>query len=552
MPIQPRTPLLLLLLVLTLLLAERAPLEAQPSDTITANPNAVKLRRIWTIVGKHEQASVGVGVGSVNDVSNDSIADIAYFLGQQWHVCYGAYPAPGTATNWMSRPEDSLTPQIPYPVAGDFWGSGQPGVVFSAASKAPNDYWFLLKAYRLDSTGHLPEQPTLSSPNGSYHCQKELLADDLDGDGADELILAFSCTANGVYITQTWIYKGGPAFQLDTPTVVVDDGELNQSSNYIMRIGDIDGDHKPDLVTGGWYGSAGVKLKFWLGATGSLLAGRNPDLIVPLTDSASDQFFSLLDVDNDGRADLLRGVGGSKFGNYLFTSSLGGAISERSLQVDSADRKWPQSNLRGHGSAGYLIDSTRRYEAARIYVTSPFNANSIMMMALGGGPNGPNSTYDAWYAPERDGLSPEYLFNTTTLIPDCNGDGWEDLFVGDSHYGGFNKGIALVLAGGPYIPRDNPNTSVEEIAVAGKERAISVWPNPARAELNIAWRGDLRPMPRRFAVHTLSGELVARGEVESHLGAAVWRCEGAPAGVYLLSVYGADGGVIATIRVVRE
>ncbi|KXK57034.1 MAG: hypothetical protein UZ07_CHB004000998, partial [Chlorobi bacterium OLB7] len=39
---------------------------------------------------------------------------------------------------------------------------------------------------------------------------------------------------------------------------------------------------------------------------------------------------------------------------------------------------------------------------------------------------------------------------------DCNGDGWSDLLVNDPDWWGFDQGIAVILAGGPYIPHDDP------------------------------------------------------------------------------------------------
>ena len=156
-----------------------------------------------------------------------------------------------------------------------------------------------------------------------------------------------------------------------------------------------------------------------------------------------------------------------------------------------------------------------------------------------GGGDGPDLAYDA--------------YNNVALghlpIFDVDGDGWDD-FLGANYTVNFNGGIAAIFAGGPYIP--GPKVSgVEAVAGEGHVQALTVWPNPVREELHIAWRGDLRRMPARLEVHDLRGREVARGAVEPRRGAALWRPGALPAGVYVLTVYDAAGTVIAGARVVK-
>jgi hypothetical protein len=108
-----------------------------------------------------------------------------------------------------------------------------------------------------------------------------------------------------------------------------------------------------------------------------------------------------------------------------------------------------------------------------------------------------------------------------------------------------------VWSGGPYIP-DDPSLGVEEIVIAGRRDAITMWPNPASDELHIAWRGDLGRMPSWFAVHDMLGREVAHGAVESWRGEALWSCAGVAAGVYVISMYDADDALITTGRIIKE
>ena len=99
-----------------------------------------------------------------------------------------------------------------------------------------------------------------------------------------------------------------------------------------------------------------------------------------------------------------------------------------------------------------------------------------------------------------------------------------------------------------YIPSEDPIVGVRQVTLDGRSRGLSLWPNPVRDELNIAWRGDLKRMPRRFEVHDINGNRLVSGSVPEGDGAAVWDASAHPAGVYILSVYDSDGRALAHER----
>ena len=92
---------------------------------------------------------------------------------------------------------------------------------------------------------------------------------------------------------------------------------------------------------------------------------------------------------------------------------------------------------------------------------------------------------------------------------------------------------------------------MRHIAAEDRGDAISVWPNPVREELNIAWHNDLKKMPRRFEVHDLLGQVVARGEVEAGTSAALWQCSSVPSGTYVLSVFDGSQALLASFPIVK-
>jgi hypothetical protein len=157
------------------------------------------------------------------------------------------------------------------------------------------------------------------------------------------------------------------------------------------------------------------------------------------------------------------------------------------------------------------------------------------------------------YNPSQDGLIESPFSGVSTAIPDVTGDGWDDLLAANPEYGAFTPaGIAIILAGGPYIPRDSTWLGVRDIAAEGKHDALSLWPNPVRDELNIAWRGDLKRMPSRFVVHDLLGRLIASGTVDAGRGAALWRCADVAVGCYLLSIFDATNTLLSSTEVIKQ
>jgi hypothetical protein len=235
---------------------------------------------------------------------------------------------------------------------------------------------------------------------------------------------------------------------------------------------------------------------------------------------------------------------------YLFRSHVSGKSARtRPFTLDDADQSFYRTQARVPLNLGYLNDAAHRYQMPGIAGVSP-SGQSSMLMGFASGPQGPDQSYEAFYAADLDGVIEGNVLAMVRPISDCNGDGWDDLLTSNFSWPGQNWGIALVLAGGPEIPRD-PSSGVRQISLEEKSDAISVWPNPARDELNIAWRGDLKKMPRRFTVHDMSGREIARGEVESWRGEALWHCAGVASGAYVLTVHDEHGSLITSVRLVK-
>jgi hypothetical protein len=535
-------------IIVALLLTMAATATAQRIDTIKANPDAKPLRKIWQVTGgEFGGGKVGDGFGSCGDINGDSIEDWAVHYGTayQWRIYYGSRGQLDTAPVTIIKGVGALTGA---PVVGDFWGTGHKAVGFASThSRVVNGntfFFFEFHIFRTDSNrldtvaAAILDVDKMSPPSAIAITNIQVQAADLDGDGADELILFTRGLNVGSHIGGIYpdilIYRGGPKFRVDTPTVVVHDTEKNGgNASLSLTIAHADDDAYLDLVTGSDYSDGVNKAKFYFGSEGSPWNWSQPDRVVPMGGLFSLGGFIPLDCDGDGMLDML--VGGEDYRVSLFLSSSGKDIRTRTLTSDDLDLTFRASTYYCYPSPiGYLSDSSHRYAMLAVNVGGT-------SLVFSGGPHGPDSYYDS-YTGE--------LYGRVIPVGDLNGDGWDEMMTGNSTVN-FDAGIAMIYAGGPYIPRD-PSLGVRAVTGEGHSNAISIWPNPATTELHIAWRGDLKRMPRRFAVHDLLGKLIAQGEIESWRGQTLWQCEDAPAGTYILSIMDYQGELIATERVIKQ
>ncbi|MEO5930141.1 MAG: VCBS repeat-containing protein [Candidatus Kapaibacterium sp.] len=546
--------------VIMMLLLVGTMVYAQPASTVTRNPNAKLLRRIWTMTGKQRDENAGYGIGSLGDIFGTGYSAWAAYGGisGQWRVFKGDSGTLSTTPVWVF---DSSSGMTRHPLVGDFWGTGHKAVGFSKYTidtlRGSTNFPYVLYLFRseynrLDTIPSLILDPR-KMPAHAFVGISDAQAVDLDGDGADELILYnIGVIRNGSVDRhpEIWIYRGGPHFQVDTPTVILHDGDINGGSDYDhMFIGNWDGDGRPDIaVVDDYNDGKNPAIKFWFSKDGSPWSWNYPDRVVPQRRTTA-LFAKALDCDGDGILDLALPAPGQRI--VLYRSSAGKDYHTRILDTNDADGVYQFSSLSDLEQLGFINDKGRRYGMLGAYVPSP--GGSAMLLGFGGGANGPDAQYDCYYAAEFDpvgGIGGYYVLGMAQSAGDVNGDGWDDVLEGSFQYNNY-AGIAIILAGGPEIPRD-ASAGVEIIAGEGHFSAISVWPLPARDEVHIAWRGDLRRMPERFEVHDISGRSVARGVVESWRGEALWECGNLAAGAYILSMYDSDGVLIATKEVLKS
>ena len=541
-----------LLSLLTLLLMA-LPLVAQ--NEIVSNEDAVLLRRIWLKRGAVAGGDkVGAVAGPLGDLNRDGIEDFIWGVGStaMWHVQYGGDPIADTPVQSFA-----LKVTVSYPIVGDFRGNDSNTVIFASyyVDSLLRLHMYLIEYGINGDTINLNPleigDPARTVWPGIAGTPEEFFSVDLDLDGDDEVIVIQDVLVREDNMRDTraeiWIYEGGPDFQLDTPTVVLKDVEENFTDFY-AAVGDLDGDHFPDIITSANYLGSGpgdrpVKYNFWWGKDNIRQLSVHPERTVDLDmiTTNADARFALLDTDGDHVQDIARLLYGAPRGVHLYRSAIGKNIHTRSLSIDDAEGFFPGYEI--FGSGGYINDSLQRYESLILL--------GSRLLFFSGGKNGPNYTYDAYYSTADNGLPTGNVFGRGGPISDASGDGWPDYIAANPYWYSNDQGIVILLEGGPYIPNDDTTLSVQTVTTEEHDAALHIWPNPVVDELHVAWRGDLKSPPATLRVFDLNGRQIIEGDVEGWRGEALWKCQDVPAGTYLLVVYDKRNVAIAHARIVK-
>ena len=541
---------------------------AQVVETIEANPNAWTLRSIWKVTGVNSGDAVGAGIGPVSDINNDGLGDFATYSSStgSWDLYYGAEDAPSTTPTWtFTRGAGGIS----HPIPAHFRSGDSLQVGFLSYrwvdSGVSTDVYFQLYIFdvvddSLEAQPSLVWDPGATMDSAWFIYPNDFIGINMDQEVGDELVMVSGVTLRDRVRSQVgeiWFYRGGESFQVDHPTHVIVDQETNLLENdYRLFTGDLDGDRFVDMALTAGY--APDKLKLWFGRDGSPWNWTNqPDRVVNLDSSGLNRQITFAQLDGHPGLDMAATVyagGEQEPGIYIYLSGSGKDVRTRSYGFDDAAvvLKINTSKYRVSGHrVGFLNDTTHRFEMLAVIYPGFGQFDDSEMLLLSGGKKGPNGTYDARYRPADDGVTPGKVFDHIAPLPDCNGDGWDDFLTGNDRWYGFDHGIAMVIAGGPEIPNDDTTLSVRAVETEEHEAALHIWPNPVKEDLHIAWRGDLRRMPHRFAVHDELGRLVAEGSVEPGVGAAIWRCGDFPSGMYLLMVFDKEERMIASTRFIK-
>jgi ankyrin repeat protein len=149
-----------------------------------------------------------------------------------------------------------------------------------------------------------------------YWFGQEIICQDLNNDGHDDVVIGAQAYNN--YQGRAYLFYGNTRANLDIESDMTFDGEIEDSSyGFAIGCGDIDGDHKNDIVIGAsrYRKRLGRVYVYW----GSEFSGLSPKPGRILTGENAKDVFSVGlacgDVNNDGFDDLVIGAPGYKAGS---------------------------------------------------------------------------------------------------------------------------------------------------------------------------------------------------------------------------------------------
>lgn len=543
-----------------------SPIRMTAQNELVPAPNAVQLRRIWTQQGRPLRADeYGYNVWGGTDLTGDGIADFAVYRNTDntWLFYAGGNP-PDTVPFLII---DSVGSVPPY--CADFFDDGSLLMLLRDGSARVVDgltrYYDRVRLFEVRPEG-LASEPTTTYDHGAQEPPverflREFFVLDVNNDSVEDLAVSLGGLRTGDtresdLTRQIWFYLGGPEFGIDTPTVIIrDTSEYGTPDNWEVRFGDFDGDGRTDMVCGGSYPTGGPMLRFWWGDENSpgswstRPADRDLQLVDGVTGIRDVQRLGFFRLDGDDIPDLVGYTGGEAAGTYVYLSTRGNPRT-RAFSVEQADVQYPHIGF-STTPMGYLNDDRHRYEM--LPLGGSVEPNQIARLAVSGSVYGPDHDYEAWYAPGLDGLANEFIFQRGAAVGDVTGDSYDDFLISDPTYGPLvNTGIAFLLTGGPDIPLDDTTLNVRSYPVAGDPDGLFLWPNPVGEELHIAWKGNLKRIPVRFAVYSWDGREIVSGPVDPYRGSALWTCATVPPGRYLLIAYDNTGRTIGSAPVLKQ
>jgi hypothetical protein len=252
---------------------------------------------------------------AVGDVNGDGTIDI--YAGNLWSGWDGGTTVPpevllndGSGHFHVladALPPDLIVNALHYDGSAlvDVNGDGHPDLVLAGSAQVPD------RLFLNDGSGHFQELVGALPPKPLAE-GLDIAPIDLNGDGHTDLLMAFTKSRpsyQGRWI-QVLINKGDGTFRDETQK------RLPQRDNllawpYALRVGDLNGDGKPDLAVATAGGSAALYLN------------RGDGTFAPLR-LASPPYFTLdlADVNHDGRLDIISASAGNEGGTDTYAVNL--------------------------------------------------------------------------------------------------------------------------------------------------------------------------------------------------------------------------------------
>lgn len=446
------------------------------------------------ITGEVSNSSFGwtVASGDVNADGKDDLIVGAYTYGAYTGRAYIFYTHEGQAGVTYSVEKDALNNYLGYGAVfatGDLDNDGTKDLIVS--SRAYGEGGSVGRVYIFYNDGsitpNVAQADVIITGEASSYFGAYTIVGDLNDDGKDDLVVG-AYAANGGFGRVYIFYNDGsyPTMALGADMVI--NGEIASSYfGWDLAIGDLNNDHKNDLIIGALQYSAnrGRVYVFYQDGNALPIRAADADLII---DGEADSLFGvsvlIADLDDDGDDDLA--VGASKYNTYTGRAYIfynDGAIS---TSADTADVIITGETINNY--FGYTLQ------------TLDINADGTKDLVVGAYNylNGTGRVYGFYsdgmipaQASDADliitGESTVDYFGVTMAAGDFNDDGRDDLIVGANGYGS-TQGRVYIF----YVDGTSPTQANNADTIITGTRAYDAFGNSlATSDFNSDGKADL-------------------------------------------------------------
>jgi len=378
---------------------------------LASTAHAVDPTPSQTIEGAEGTSYFGLGVDIVGDVNGDGYGDVLIGGWYAAELYLGGPDGPDLVPHRTFEAVGTIAVRLD---GGDANGDGFADVAFRVENDTSNTYDVEV---RYGGPDGLPQAADATFPGA-----ENVLWHDIDGDGFDELVLAYpDVDVGGGHTGLVEVYAGTAGGVAATPMATLEAAIAGNTFGKKLAAGDINGDGFGDLVI-----SEGLDEYFFAGALAGFAAPvRLPNRPLVVTFATERRGVAVADLDADGFDDVVFWEG------LVYRGSSAGPVPASTVWGPPTFARYRYVDMANVGD----VDGDGFDEVAFAGTTNG------RLISAGPGSVGP-------VTPLRDNTSQNGMF-WGIAGGDVNGDGYADVLWGSPYATWHHDGAAALALGGP-------------------------------------------------------------------------------------------------------
>ncbi|MCX6638864.1 MAG: FG-GAP-like repeat-containing protein [bacterium] len=492
--------------------------------TLPAHAQIQQLNAWWTSTGETDSTWLGLSLANLGDVNGDGFAD--FCAGGETNTVYVYYGSAQPDSNFVYtfHPPGDSTTNFGYRMhnIGDVNGDG--GVDLLVQSRIPSRNlhyccYLYFGGTAFDTIPDLVFDGGEINPGTSGFGYDAGAIGDFNGDGGNDFVIGDGGVEIQPYpnlITgKMYLYFGGILLDSIPDLTMIANEQFDRLGGEFAEMGDIDADSFDDFLMGAGNCSNGKGVIM-------VFRGGNPTYLTPYwfqygdtTNSGLGSSVTGVDFNHDGEKDL---IVKNRYNQPPYTPTEI-FIYWGSTQISNTpDMIFTSQYYEGYG--GYLSGSDLNSDGYEdiISCVSSFNWGKAFVW-LGG--QYADTLLDAYYT--TSGY--EAAFGTSHITCDVNGDGIDDLVIGEPGYYFYNymkrKGRVHVILGDTSLHQSVAVKPEPPILPIDPKLAIKTYPNPFNSNINfeLNWLGTEIPT---LEIYDLTGKKIKTITLKLNMKEATW------------------------------